>query len=154
MHKIEYMHQLYALVTGTTDAYNNYMLRLYSQPTHKVGMIDGPHSRIDLNSCPNSPSISSSSPSATIPNENSNLLSPIKVRSKDCILMTPVFSCTIVTGVQFGWALQLSLFTPYIQSCCLHVPLIHTKNIQQKEEEKQSGGNMSEGGTTLEYNPT
>ena len=81
----------------------------------EVEMIDGHPNRIDLNSSPNSPSTSSSSPSARVPNGNSNLSSPIQVRSKDCSLMTLVLSCTVAAGVQFGWALQLSLLTPYIQ---------------------------------------
>jgi solute carrier family 45 protein 1/2/4 len=29
---------------------------------------------------------------------------------------TLVLSCTVAAGVQFGWALQLSLLTPYIQA--------------------------------------
>ncbi|XVE91456.1 hypothetical protein REPUB_Repub01dG0011400 [Reevesia pubescens] len=82
----------------------------------EVEMIDEPHRRIDLNSSPNSPSASSSSPSTRVPNGNSNLSSPIHVISKDCSLMTLVLSCTIAGGVQFGWALQLSLLTPYIQT--------------------------------------
>jgi len=35
--------------------------------------------------------------------------------SKNCSLVTLVLSCTVAAGVQFGWALQLSLLTPYIQ---------------------------------------
>ncbi|GAB4839976.1 sugar transporter [Ancistrocladus abbreviatus] len=35
---------------------------------------------------------------------------------KDCSLSTLILSCTIAAGVQFGWALQLSLLTPYIQT--------------------------------------
>jgi len=31
-------------------------------------------------------------------------------------LITLVLSCTVAAGVQFGWALQLSLLTPYIQA--------------------------------------
>lgn len=30
-------------------------------------------------------------------------------------LLTLILSCTVAAGVQFGWALQLSLLTPYIQ---------------------------------------
>ena len=30
-------------------------------------------------------------------------------------LLTLVLCCTVAGGVQFGWALQLSLLTPYIQ---------------------------------------
>lgn len=40
--------------------------------------------------------------------------------SKNCSLVTLVLSCTVAAGVQFGWALQLSLLTPYIQ---VHTPL-------------------------------
>ncbi|KZV58762.1 sucrose transporter-like protein [Dorcoceras hygrometricum] len=35
---------------------------------------------------------------------------------KNCSLMTLILSCTVAAGVQFGWALQLSLLTPYIQT--------------------------------------
>lgn len=35
---------------------------------------------------------------------------------KPCSLITLILSCTIAAGVQFGWALQLSLLTPYIQT--------------------------------------
>ncbi|XP_031122073.1 sucrose transport protein SUC3 isoform X1 [Ipomoea triloba] len=31
-------------------------------------------------------------------------------------LLTLILSCTVAAGVQFGWALQLSLLTPYIQT--------------------------------------
>lgn len=30
-------------------------------------------------------------------------------------MATLILSCTVAAGVQFGWALQLSLLTPYIQ---------------------------------------
>lgn len=33
----------------------------------------------------------------------------------NCSLLTLILSCTVAAGVQFGWALQLSLLTPYIQ---------------------------------------
>jgi len=29
-----------------------------------------------------------------------------------------VLACMVAAGVQFGWALQLSLLTPYIQVFC------------------------------------
>lgn len=51
----------------------------------------------------NSNSNSSSSPSQGSPTEN-------------CSLITLILSCTVAAGVQFGWALQLSLLTPYIQT--------------------------------------
>lgn len=34
----------------------------------------------------------------------------------NCSLITLILSCTVAAGVQFGWALQLSLLTPYIQT--------------------------------------
>lgn len=77
----------------------------------EVEMADDPHFRIDLYSSPNSPSASSSSPASRVPNGNPNLSSPIHARSKDCSLITLVLSCTVAAGVQFGWALQLSLLT-------------------------------------------
>ncbi|PPS13014.1 hypothetical protein GOBAR_AA07625 [Gossypium barbadense] len=82
----------------------------------EVEMTDDPHFRIDLNSSPNSPSASSSSPSSRVPNGNANLSSPIHAGSKDFSFITLVLSCTVAAGVQFGWALQLSLLTPYIQT--------------------------------------
>nr|ABI34287.1 Sucrose transporter-like protein, putative [Solanum demissum] len=39
-------------------------------------------------------------------------LPPPPVRNS---LLTLILSCTVAAGVQFGWALQLSLLTPYIQ---------------------------------------
>ncbi|KAK9105042.1 hypothetical protein Scep_021886 [Stephania cephalantha] len=36
--------------------------------------------------------------------------------SSNCSLKTLVLSCIIAAGVQFGWALQLSLLTPYVQT--------------------------------------
>ncbi|TYG41722.1 hypothetical protein ES288_D12G198400v1 [Gossypium darwinii] len=82
----------------------------------EVEMIVDPHFQMDLNSSPSFRSISSSSPSSRTPHGNFNLSSPIHVRSKDSSLMTLVLSCMIAAGVQFGWALQLSLLTPYIQT--------------------------------------
>ncbi|XP_038890749.1 sucrose transport protein SUC3 isoform X2 [Benincasa hispida] len=63
---------------------------------------------IDLNSpssggCPNGSQDSSSS-------------STPHVRSTPNSLIILILSCTIAAGVQFGWALQLSLLTPYIQT--------------------------------------
>ncbi|XP_041012191.1 sucrose transport protein SUC3-like [Juglans microcarpa x Juglans regia] len=58
-----------------------------------------PNHRIEFNSSP------SPSPSPSFP--------PIEKHSS---LMTLVLSCTVAAGVQFGWALQLSLLTPYIQT--------------------------------------
>ncbi|KAG2261601.1 hypothetical protein Bca52824_068680 [Brassica carinata] len=52
---------------------------------------------------------SSSSSSSSSPMNRSDV-------AKDCSLVTLVLSCTVAAGVQFGWALQLSLLTPYIQT--------------------------------------
>ncbi|XP_010256864.1 PREDICTED: sucrose transport protein SUC3 isoform X2 [Nelumbo nucifera] len=66
--------------------------------------LDDAHHPIDLNSrAPNGTSnVSGSSPSAPGPNYSN--------------LKTLILSCMVAAGVQFGWALQLSLLTPYIQT--------------------------------------
>ncbi|PON40204.1 Sucrose/H+ symporter [Parasponia andersonii] len=78
---------------------------------------DEPHHRIEFNSSHPSSSSSSSS-SSRVPNGTSGDLSPSTPppRSKSYSLATLVLSCTVAAGVQFGWALQLSLLTPYIQT--------------------------------------
>ncbi|OAY83795.1 Sucrose transport protein SUT4 [Ananas comosus] len=53
---------------------------------------------------PSSSPSSSSSPSA-----------PAMAKPRSSV-KTLVLSCTVAAGVQFGWALQLSLLTPYIQT--------------------------------------
>ncbi|KAH0869555.1 hypothetical protein HID58_076577 [Brassica napus] len=58
-------------------------------------------------------SSSSSSSSSSSPLNGSDGGEPV---AKDCSLVTLVLSCTVAAGVQFGWALQLSLLTPYIQT--------------------------------------
>ncbi|PRQ40816.1 putative major facilitator superfamily [Rosa chinensis] len=83
-----------------------------------MGMDDEPHHRIDLNSSRPSPSPSpSSSSSARVQNGNGDLPPPqsLPVPNQNT-LMTLILSCTVAAGVQFGWALQLSLLTPYIQT--------------------------------------
>ncbi|KAL4569550.1 hypothetical protein LXL04_025190 [Taraxacum kok-saghyz] len=52
---------------------------------------------------PNRIASNSSSPSQGLPPTN-------------CSFITLILSCTVAAGVQFGWALQLSLLTPYIQT--------------------------------------
>lgn len=39
-------------------------------------------------------------------------------------LRTLILSCMVAAGVQFGWALQLSLLTPYIQVLFLFLSMI------------------------------
>ncbi|KAJ0759683.1 hypothetical protein HanOQP8_Chr04g0129421 [Helianthus annuus] len=36
--------------------------------------------------------------------------------TQNCSMITLVLSCAVAAGVQFGWALQLLLLTPYIQT--------------------------------------
>ncbi|KAI3812050.1 hypothetical protein L1987_16753 [Smallanthus sonchifolius] len=45
---------------------------------------------------------------------NVNASSSSSPSAKNCSLITLILSCTVAAGVQFGWALQLSLLTPYI----------------------------------------
>ncbi|XP_008802408.1 sucrose transport protein SUT4-like isoform X2 [Phoenix dactylifera] len=54
--------------------------------------------------------VSSSAPSSSSPHSDD---SPRPVQRSS--LKTLIFSCMVGAGVQFGWALQLSLLTPYIQ---------------------------------------
>ncbi|KAA8529448.1 hypothetical protein F0562_033753 [Nyssa sinensis] len=42
--------------------------------------------------------------------------SPSHPPPKHCNLARLILTCTVAAGVQFGWALQLSLLTPYIQT--------------------------------------
>ncbi|KAH9616762.1 hypothetical protein KSS87_008591 [Heliosperma pusillum] len=49
-------------------------------------------------------------------NDDSNRVSDVNCRSENTRLLTLILSCTVAAGVQFGWALQLSLLTPYIQT--------------------------------------
>ncbi|KAF5730737.1 sucrose transport protein SUC3 isoform X1 [Tripterygium wilfordii] len=74
--------------------------------------VDEPAHRVELNS----PSSSPSSSSYRVGGGASDSSSPIPIRSKPCSMMTLILSCMVAAGVQFGWALQLSLLTPYIQT--------------------------------------
>ncbi|KAJ0825693.1 putative MFS transporter superfamily [Helianthus annuus] len=47
------------------------------------------------------------------PNSSSTSLG---LPTQNCSMITLVLSCAVAAGVQFGWALQLSLLTPYIQT--------------------------------------
>ncbi|KAI9186533.1 hypothetical protein LWI28_018237 [Acer negundo] len=47
--------------------------------------------------------------------QQQRLFSLASYLSQQCSLITLILSCTVANGVQFGWALQLSLLTPYIQ---------------------------------------
>lgn len=42
-------------------------------------------------------------------------------------MITLVLSCTVAAGVQFGWALQLSLLTPYIQVTFSYFRFVSTR---------------------------
>lgn len=73
------------------------------------------HHQIDLNSASSSPH---KAPNGTAASAAQN-----QIKSKQCSLVTLVLSCTIAAGVQFGWALQLSLLTPYIQVVIVNLDL-------------------------------
>ncbi|XP_027154662.1 sucrose transport protein SUC3 isoform X1 [Coffea eugenioides] len=62
----------------------------------------------DMNSSSNSPSPPPPPPTANGDAENQ--------QEKRSSLLALILSCTVAAGVQFGWALQLSLLTPYIQT--------------------------------------
>nr|AWL54319.1 sucrose transporter 2 [Boehmeria nivea] len=83
-----------------------------------VELDESPRRRIDLNPSPPSSSSSSARVSNGVSDHSHTSSSPpiIEHRSKSNSLATLVLSCTIAAGVQFGWALQLSLLTPYIQT--------------------------------------
>lgn len=82
-----------------------------------VGVDEPHHHRMEFDSSPSSSSPPNSS--SQMPNGDSNFSSPTAIRSQTTrhySLITLVLSCTVAAGVQFGWALQLSLLTPYIQA--------------------------------------
>ncbi|EXB63850.1 Sucrose transport protein SUC3 [Morus notabilis] len=83
-----------------------------------VGLDEPAHNRIELKSSFSRPSSSSSPSSPRVSNGETDLSSstPNPPRSKHSSLVTLVLSCTVAAGVQFGWALQLSLLTPYVQT--------------------------------------
>ncbi|XP_010527885.1 PREDICTED: sucrose transport protein SUC3 isoform X2 [Tarenaya hassleriana] len=62
-----------------------------------------------------SSSVSSSSSSPHQRSDHPNQ-SDVETAAQNCSLATLILSCTVAAGVQFGWALQLSLLTPYIQT--------------------------------------
>lgn len=85
-----------------------------------VGVEDQHHHLIQLD---NSPSSSSPNSASHIPNGDSSF----SVRSKTnghFSLITLILSCTVAASVQFGWALQLSLLTPYIQASQILRPIV------------------------------
>ncbi|KAJ4833473.1 Sucrose transport protein suc3 [Turnera subulata] len=68
--------------------------------------------------------LDSASPSSSAPNGDSDFSPPRPQSTKHYSLITLVLSCTVAAGVQFGWALQLSLLTPYVQASGLS----HSRN--------------------------
>ncbi|PRQ32982.1 hypothetical protein RchiOBHm_Chr5g0052421 [Rosa chinensis] len=99
-------------MAGKTDSVS--YCNLKDTKVEMMGMDAEPHHRIDLNSSRLSPSQSSSS-FARVPNGNYDLRPPqsLPVPNQNTLL-TLILSCTVAAGVQFGWALRLSLLTPYI----------------------------------------
>lgn len=65
--------------------------------------------RLEIRSDSSSPRVSN----GEINDSQSHPPQPQPVRNS---LLTLILSCTVAAGVQFGWALQLSLLTPYIQT--------------------------------------
>lgn len=82
----------------------------------EVEMVGEVNHRIELHSPP-----TASSSSAAASGGDSRVNAPVHLRSKHCGLMPLILSCTVAAGVQFGWALQLSLLTPYIQ---VHITIL------------------------------
>nr|ANZ54935.1 sucrose transporter [Manihot esculenta] len=79
-----------------------------------VGVEEQHHYPIQLDNSPSS-SASSLNYTSQIPNSDSSFSVRSKA-TKHYSLITLILSCTVAAGVQFGWALQLSLLTPYIQT--------------------------------------
>ncbi|OVA09049.1 hypothetical protein BVC80_9097g122 [Macleaya cordata] len=73
-----------------------------------VGLNDVNH-HIDLNSNGSSEVLGSPSPS-------SSSSPPLSSSNRSSSLSTLILSSMVAAGVQFGWALQLSLLTPYVQT--------------------------------------
>ncbi|XP_022877456.1 sucrose transport protein SUC3 isoform X2 [Olea europaea var. sylvestris] len=83
------------------------------QEVELVGVDESELRRLQTHSFNSSSSPSRISDSGETPpdsNQSRNVEPP-----KNCSLITLILSCTVAAGVQFGWALQLSLLTPYIQ---------------------------------------
>ncbi|OWM89568.1 hypothetical protein CDL15_Pgr024316 [Punica granatum] len=71
------------------------------------------HHRIELSSSLSPSPSSSSRPANGAHGEFSPGDAPNRSQNRTLVML--VLSCTVAAGVQFGWALQLSLLTPYIQ---------------------------------------
>lgn len=71
--------------------------------------VDEAHHPIDLDSPSSRPSDNGA------PNGSAPAAAAAAPPSRNISLTTLILSCTVAAGVQFGWALQLSLLTPYIQ---------------------------------------
>lgn len=80
------------------------------QEVEMMSVDDDAHHRIELDS-PHAAAGAAGAPSARAPNGTGG-----EFRPAHCSLVTLILSCTVAAGVQFGWALQLSLLTPYIQT--------------------------------------
>lgn len=50
--------------------------------------------------------------------EDSLSVSGVGPPTQSISLIRLIFSCMVAGGVQYGWALQLSLLTPYVQVLC------------------------------------
>ncbi|KAL2559564.1 Sucrose transport protein SUC3 [Forsythia ovata] len=84
------------------------------QEVELVGVDESQLRRLQIHSFNSSSSPSRVSDGGETPpdsNQHQNVEPP-----QNCSLITLILSCTVAAGVQFGWALQLSLLTPYIQT--------------------------------------
>lgn len=79
-------------------------LQIATQNRHNR-IVNSFHNSSDINSSSNSPS-----PPSMANGDAENQ------PERHTTLLTLILSCTVAAGVQFGWALQLSLLTPYIQT--------------------------------------
>ncbi|KAH6809483.1 sucrose transporter 2 [Perilla frutescens var. frutescens] len=77
------------------------------QEVELVGADDWEHRQIHISSSPPGSSGAGESPQDTHQHDPPQ---------NNCSLLTLILSCTVAAGVQFGWALQLSLLTPYVQT--------------------------------------
>ncbi|GKU99456.1 hypothetical protein SLEP1_g12305 [Rubroshorea leprosula] len=99
-------------MAGKSDAVSVKVPHRNLRKEGEMEMVDEPRHWIHHNSSSNS----TLPPSPTVLNGSPDLSSPMDVSSRhQCGLMTLILSCTVAAGVQFGWPLQLSLLTPYIQ---------------------------------------
>nr|AAX49396.1 sucrose transporter 2 [Eucommia ulmoides] len=83
--------------------------RNLKQEVELVGIEEQPPRRVQIDQS------SSGNSNGNVSNHSPNS-SPSDLAPKQNTLFSLILCCTVAAGVQFGWALQLSLLTPYIQT--------------------------------------